>query len=80
LAGTRAYHDVTGDPLGAGHPVAVARNDYTNTATAQGPIISSLRTTGLDGGGAALLTATRGYDDSTGVGSPDFGFFEAARR
>jgi subtilase family serine protease len=80
LAGTRAYHDVTGDPLGAGDPVAVARNDYTNTATAQGPIISTLRTTGLDGGGAALLTATRGYDDSTGVGSPDFGFFRAARR
>jgi subtilase family serine protease len=69
------YHDVTGSPSG----LALARNDYTNTATAQGPIIHSLRVLGLDGGGAALLQATKGYDDVTGVGTPSLGYLESYR-
>ncbi len=70
LYGTPAFHDVTDTPLGPGVPIAVARNDYTDPSTATGPIIHSLRTTGHDGGGSALLTATTGYDDVTGLGSP----------
>jgi hypothetical protein len=65
-----AFHDVTDTPLGPRVPVAFARNDYTDPSTATGPIIHSLRTTGLDGGDSALLTATKGYDDVTGLGSP----------
>jgi subtilase family serine protease len=76
---TPAFHDVTGTPLGPNVPVAVARNDYTDPSTATGPIIHSLRTTGMDGGGAALLSATKGYDDVTGLGSPSLGFLRIFR-
>jgi hypothetical protein len=46
------------------------RNNYTNPATKRGPLVTYLRTLGIDGYGAAKLPATVGYDDSTGVGSP----------
>ena len=58
-----------GHPLGPGF-LAEVRNNYTNSATKQGPLLTFLRTLGIDGEGAAALPAVRGYDDSTGVGSP----------
>jgi hypothetical protein len=75
LAGSPAFHDVTDTPLGRRVKIAVTRNDYTNPALAGGPVRTTLRTFGMDGGGTALLQATRGYDDVTGVGSPAAGFF-----
>jgi subtilase family serine protease len=64
-----AYNDVTDHPLGAGY-LAQVRNNYTNPATKQGPLLTYLRTLGIDGEGADALPAVKGYDDSTGVGSP----------
>lgn len=68
--GTDAFHDVTDHPFGIAH-LAEVRNNYTDPATKTGPIITWLRTLGIDGEGAAALPAVEGYDDSTGVGSPD---------
>ncbi|HYZ58001.1 MAG TPA: S53 family peptidase, partial [Streptosporangiaceae bacterium] len=67
--GTSAYHDVTDHPLGPGY-LAQVRNNYTNPYTKTGPLVTSLRTLGINGEGAAALPAVKGYDDSTGVGSP----------
>ena len=69
--GTDAFHDVTDHPFGEAH-LAEVRNDYTNPYTKTGPLITWLRTLGIDGEGAAALPAVDGYDDSTGVGSPDY--------
>ena len=67
--GTTAFHDVTDNPLGPGH-IGEVRNNYTNAGKKQGPLVTYLRTLGIDGEGAAALHATKGYDDATGVGSP----------
>jgi subtilase family serine protease len=67
--GTSAFHDVTDHPLGSGY-LAEVRNNYTNPATKGGPLITFLRTLGINGEGADALPAVAGYDDSTGVGSP----------
>ena len=67
--GTAAFHDVTDHPLGPGY-LAEVRNNYTDPYTKTGPLVTYLRTLGIDGEGAAALPAVRGYDDSTGVGSP----------
>ena len=67
--GTSAYHDVTDHPRGPGH-LAEVRNNYTNPYTKQLPLVTYLRTLGIDGEGNAALPATKGYDDATGVGSP----------
>jgi subtilase family serine protease len=64
-----AYNDVTDHPLGAGN-LAEVRNNYTNPATKQGPLLTYLRTLGLNGEGKDRLRAVTGYDDATGVGSP----------
>jgi subtilase family serine protease len=64
-----AFNDVTDTPLGPGH-LAEVRNNYTNPYTKQGPLLTYLRTLGIDGEGADALPAVSGYDDSTGVGSP----------
>jgi subtilase family serine protease len=69
--GTDAFHDVTDHPFGIAH-LAEVRDDYTNPYTKTGPLITYLRTLGIDGEGAAALPAVEGYDDSTGVGSPDY--------
>jgi subtilase family serine protease len=66
---TRAFHDVTDHPLGPGY-LAEVRNNYTDPYTRTGPLITYLRTLGIDGEGAAALPAVKGYDDATGVGSP----------
>jgi hypothetical protein len=34
--------------------------------------VTYLRTLGYNGVGASKLSAVKGYDDDTGVGSPDF--------
>jgi subtilase family serine protease len=65
--GTGAFHDVTENPS----PEFEVRNNYTDPYTATGPLVTWLRAMGINGGGAAALTATRGYDDATGVGSPN---------
>jgi subtilase family serine protease len=67
--GTSAYHDVTDHPLGPGH-LAEVRNNYTDPFTKTGPLLTFLRTLGINGEGAAALPAVKGYDDATGVGSP----------
>ena len=69
---TSAFHDVTDQPLGPSVHLAEVRNDYTSPYTKGGPIITYLRTLGIDGQGADALPAVKGYDDSTGVGSPDY--------
>jgi subtilase family serine protease len=69
--GTRAFHDVTDHPFGSRH-LAEVRNNYTDPATKTGPLITYLRTLGIDGEGSAALPAVKGYDDATGVGSPDY--------
>ena len=65
--GTSAFHDVT-DPS---TPVYEVRNNYTDPSTKAGPLVTNLRELGVDGGGTAALPATTGYDDATGVGSPN---------
>jgi subtilase family serine protease len=67
--GTAAFHDVTDHPLGPGY-LAQVRNNYTDPSTKGLPLVTYLRTLGIDGEGAAALHATKGYDDATGVGSP----------
>jgi subtilase family serine protease len=64
-----AYNDVTDHPLGPGH-LAEVRSNYTNPYTKQGPLLTYLRTLGLNGVGQDRLRAVAGYDDATGVGSP----------
>jgi subtilase family serine protease len=65
-----AFNDVTDFPFGRGLRLAEVRNNYTDPYTKTGPILTYLRTLGIDGEGAAALPAVRGYDDATGVGSP----------
>ncbi|HUK72550.1 MAG TPA: S53 family serine peptidase [Streptosporangiaceae bacterium] len=69
--GTSAYRDVTDFPFGPGIRLAQVRNNYTDPSTKLLPLVTYLRTLGVDGEGADALPATSGYDDSTGVGSPD---------
>ena len=64
-----AYNDVTDHPLGPGH-LAEVRNNYTNPYTKQGPLLTYLRTLGVNGEGSDALRAVPGFDDATGVGSP----------
>jgi subtilase family serine protease len=71
LYGTRAFHDVTDHPAGQPSHLAEVRKDYTDPYTRTGPLLTYLRTLGVNGEGSAALPAVRGYDDSTGVGSPE---------
>ncbi len=74
MAGTAAYHDVTGSPLGRGVRIALARNEWANSAAGTGKINTELYSLGIDGAGKAALVAARGYDDVTGLGSPAASF------
>ena len=51
--------------------LAEVRNNYTEPYKREGPLVTYLRTLGIDGEGESELPAVRGYDDSTGVGSPN---------
>jgi subtilase family serine protease len=66
---TSAFRDVTDHPLGSRH-LAEVRTNYTDPSTKKGPLLTYLRTLGINGEGAAALPAVKGYDDATGVGSP----------
>jgi subtilase family serine protease len=67
--GTSAFRDVTDHPFGTRH-LAEVRSNYTDPYTKTGPLVTYLRTLGIDGEGAAALPAVKGYDDATGIGSP----------
>ena len=61
--GTPAYRDT----VAPDQPIAVVRNDYLNSVDATGGIVTSLRTFDQ----TQSLHTTPGYDDVTGVGSPN---------
>ena len=62
LAGSRALHDVVSPPK----LLADVRVDYANGVDASGGLLTSLRTLNQ----TESLSTTRGYDDVTGVGTP----------
>jgi subtilase family serine protease len=74
---TKAFRDVTDHPQGPGY-LAEVRSNYTdpfNYIDASGkvsPLKTFLRTLGINGVGPSALPAVNGYDDATGVGSPEF--------
>ncbi|MFI7136885.1 protease pro-enzyme activation domain-containing protein [Streptomyces massasporeus] len=72
--GSRVYHDVTDNPTGKG--LAVARVDFVNGYDATGGLATSVRSLGKD----SSLSAVKGYDDVTGVGTPASGYVESYRR
>ncbi|MEV6741965.1 S53 family peptidase [Streptomyces sp. NPDC051104] len=72
--GSKAYHDVTDNPTGSG--LAVARVDFVDGYDATGGIATSVRSLGRD----SSLSAVKGYDDVTGVGSPAPGYVESYGR
>ena len=47
------------------------RSNYTDPYNKTLPLVTYLRDLGINGTGASALVATPGYDDATGVGSPD---------
>jgi subtilase family serine protease len=68
---TKAFTDVTDNPLGAGY-LAEVRSNYSDPYNKIGPLVTYLRTLGYNGVGVSKLSAVKGYDDATGVGSPDY--------
>jgi subtilase family serine protease len=68
--GTRAYHDVTDDPLGPGIQIATV-----NAPPSGGPPDAAV-TLGHD----TSLQATPGYDDVTGVGTPTAAYLRSYLR
>ncbi|MEV5876669.1 S53 family peptidase [Streptomyces sp. NPDC052101] len=65
------FHDVTDNPTGSG--LAVARVDFANGLDAKGGLLYSVRSLGKD----SSLSAVKGYDDVTGVGSPADGYVQS---
>ncbi|MER5597147.1 S53 family peptidase [Streptomyces sp. NPDC002265] len=72
--GTKAYHDVTDNPTGSG--LAVARVDFVNGYDAADGQVVSVRSLGKD----SSLSAVKGYDDVTGVGTPADGYVRSFGR
>ncbi|GHD83820.1 S53 family peptidase [Streptomyces naganishii] len=72
--GSKLYHDVVDQPTGK--DLAVARVDFVNGYDATGGLSVSVRSLGKD----SSLTAVKGYDDVTGVGSPAPGYIDSYRR
>lgn len=72
---SKAYHDVTDHPLGAGRDLAVVRMDFANSVDAADGLLTSVRSLGKD----ASLKAVKGYDDVTGVGTPAAGYINSFR-
>ncbi|MFJ8152942.1 protease pro-enzyme activation domain-containing protein [Streptomyces sp. NPDC094468] len=62
------FHDVTDNPTGKG--LAVARIDFANGFDSTAGLLTSVRSLGKD----SSLSAVKGYDDVTGVGSPADGY------
>lgn len=73
-AGSKAFHDVTDNPTGSG--LAVARVDFVNAYDATDGLVTSVRSLGKD----SSLSAVKGYDDVTGVGSPAPGYVTSYRK
>ncbi|MGW7421886.1 S53 family peptidase [Streptomyces sp. NPDC054813] len=69
--GTKVYHDVTDKPTGK--DLAVARVDFANGYDATNGLLTSVRSLGKD----SSLSAVKGYDDVTGVGTPAAGYVES---
>ncbi|MCD9874313.1 S53 family peptidase [Streptomyces guryensis] len=69
--GKGVFHDVTDNPTGSG--LAEARVDFVNGYDATGGLATSVRSLGKD----SSLSAVKGYDDVTGVGSPANGYVES---
>src|SRR3954454_4266990 len=69
--GSKAFHDVTDNPTGSG--LAVARTDFVNGSDASGGLVVSVRSLGKD----SSLSAVKGYDDVTGVGTPANGYVQS---
>ncbi|WP_042365488.1 S53 family peptidase [Streptacidiphilus neutrinimicus] len=67
------FHDVTDHPFGPNVGLADARVDFVNSVDASQGVAVSLRTLGQD----SSLNATKGYDDVTGVGSPNARYIES---
>ncbi|MCX4880345.1 protease pro-enzyme activation domain-containing protein [Streptomyces sp. NBC_00847] len=72
--GSKLYHDVTDKPTGS--DLAVARVDFVNGVDASGGLATSVRSLGKD----SSLSAVKGYDDVTGVGSPTNGYVDSYKR
>ncbi|MFF4395970.1 protease pro-enzyme activation domain-containing protein [Streptomyces sp. NPDC001480] len=72
--GSKVYHDVTDNPTGKG--LAVARVDFANGYDATGGLLTSVRSLGKD----SSLSAVKGYDDVTGVGSPANGYVQSYKK
>ncbi|MFF8863339.1 protease pro-enzyme activation domain-containing protein [Streptomyces sp. NPDC015139] len=68
------FHDVTDNPTGSG--LAVARVDFANGFDAADGLLTSVRSLGKD----SSLSAVKGYDDVTGVGSPANGYVQSYRK
>jgi subtilase family serine protease len=71
--GTSDFHDPNGNPLGNGQPAAQVRTDFVNSADDTDGTVTTLRTDGADD----LLTTTPGYDDTTGVGTPNAAYLQS---
>ncbi|MBR7834261.1 S8/S53 family peptidase [Actinospica durhamensis] len=69
---SRAFHDVTDYPQGSGVPIAMA-DESRNLLT--GALSDSVITFGQD----ESLTASPGYDDVTGVGTPTSAYLDSYR-
>ncbi len=67
LAKSRAYRDIV-NPAGT---MAAVRSDYADGESASGGLVFSLRTLNQ----TESLQTTKGYDDVTGMGSPNGGAF-----
>ena len=68
--GTSAFRDVRP----SNGKLAVVRNDYVNSIDASGGIVTSLRSLDHD----SSLSTANGYDNVTGVGTPNGASFLAA--
>ena len=74
LLGTNAVHDI----VAPRRPVAEVRTDYNNLLDPSDGFLIRLRTTDVQ---SSTLHDTPGYDDDTGVGTPDGpSFFALAGR
>lgn len=74
VTGTGAYHDVTSTPTGPGTHLDAA--GPAGTPQPGSPTTPYLIALGLD----QTLTATPGYDDTTGVGTPGAQYFASYER
>ncbi|MGW2723823.1 S53 family peptidase [Streptomyces sp. NPDC001492] len=72
--GKSVFHDVTDNPTGS--DLAEARVDFANGYDATGGLVTSVRSLGKD----SSLSAVKGYDDVTGVGSPANGYVDSYRK